>query len=117
MQFLGNFGKIVCWRPPPGVGAPTWGNPGSATANNQHQIDQLSTPVADQGFSRGANPRGGALSYYCGRKTRPAKLIKARVLTSVEDNGTKENNKQVVTQKSIYIFSQNIGMRKSRNGN
>ena len=25
MQFLGNFGKIVCWRPPPpcGVGAPS----------------------------------------------------------------------------------------------
>ena len=32
MQFLGNFGKIVCWRPPPwGVGAPPQGNPGSAT--------------------------------------------------------------------------------------
>ena len=37
MQFSGNFGKIVCWRPPPpppppGVGAPPLGNPGSATA-------------------------------------------------------------------------------------
>ena len=33
MQFLGNFGKFVCWRPPPlwGVGAPPRGNPGSAT--------------------------------------------------------------------------------------
>ena len=27
MQFLGNFGKIVCWRPPP-----PRGNPGSAAA-------------------------------------------------------------------------------------
>ena len=25
MQFLGNFGKIVCWRPPWGVGAPSSG--------------------------------------------------------------------------------------------
>ena len=30
--FLGNFGKIVCWRPLWGVGAPPRGNPGSATA-------------------------------------------------------------------------------------
>ena len=34
MQFLGNFGKIVCWRPPWGVGAPR-GNPRSATEMNQ----------------------------------------------------------------------------------
>ena len=38
MQFLGKFGKIVCWRPPP------QGNPGSATvefsliANNNLSI-------------------------------------------------------------------------------
>ena len=25
IQFLGKFGKIVCWRPPRGVGAPPWG--------------------------------------------------------------------------------------------
>ena len=25
MQFLGKFGKIVCWRPPWGVGAPSSG--------------------------------------------------------------------------------------------
>ena len=31
MQFLGNFGKIVCWRPPWGVAPPPRGNPGSAT--------------------------------------------------------------------------------------
>ena len=31
MRFLGNFGKIVCWRPPWGVGAPSSGNPGPAT--------------------------------------------------------------------------------------
>ena len=33
MQFLGNFSKIVCWRPPsPRELAPLpWGNPGSAT--------------------------------------------------------------------------------------
>ena len=33
MQLLGKFGKIVCWRPPPGeLAPPTQGNPGSATA-------------------------------------------------------------------------------------
>ena len=31
MQFLGKFGKIVCWAPLPRVGATTSGNPGSAT--------------------------------------------------------------------------------------
>ena len=33
MQFLGKFGKIVCWRPPPPgeLASPPWGNPGSAT--------------------------------------------------------------------------------------
>ena len=30
MQFFGNFGNIVCWRPPWMVGAPSYGNPGSA---------------------------------------------------------------------------------------
>ena len=35
MQFLGKFGKIVCWRPPPGeLAPPPRGNPGSATAYN-----------------------------------------------------------------------------------
>ena len=28
MQFLGKFGKIVCWRPPWGVGAPSSGKSG-----------------------------------------------------------------------------------------
>ena len=32
MQFLGKFGKIVCWRPPPReLAPPPRGNPGSAT--------------------------------------------------------------------------------------
>ena len=32
MQFLGNFGEIVCWRPPPGeLAPPPRGNPRSAT--------------------------------------------------------------------------------------
>ena len=32
MQFLGKFGKIVCWRPPPGeLAPPPRGNPRSAT--------------------------------------------------------------------------------------
>ena len=31
MQFLGNFGKIVCWRPPGELVPPPRGNPGSAT--------------------------------------------------------------------------------------
>ena len=37
MQFLGKFGKIVCWRPPPPPGelvpSPR-GNPGSATVKD-----------------------------------------------------------------------------------
>ena len=32
MQFLGKFGKIVCWRPPGDLAPPPRGNPGSATA-------------------------------------------------------------------------------------
>ena len=32
MQFLGNLGKIVCWRPPGELVPPPRGNPGSATA-------------------------------------------------------------------------------------
>ena len=33
MQFSEKFvGKIVCWRPPRGVGAPPGGNPESTTA-------------------------------------------------------------------------------------
>ena len=31
MQFLGNFGEIVCWRPPGELAPPPRGNPGSAT--------------------------------------------------------------------------------------
>ena len=34
MQFLGKFGKIVCWRPPGELAPPPRGNPGSATAFN-----------------------------------------------------------------------------------
>ena len=32
MQFLGKYGKIVCWRPPGELAPPPRGNPGSATA-------------------------------------------------------------------------------------
>ena len=31
MQFLGNFGEIVCWRPPGELAPPPRGNPRSAT--------------------------------------------------------------------------------------
>ena len=31
MQFLRNFGKIICWRPPWELAPPPRGNPGSAT--------------------------------------------------------------------------------------
>ena len=35
MQFLGKFGKFVCWRPPPGeLAPPPRGNPGSATGSS-----------------------------------------------------------------------------------
>ena len=30
MQFLGKFGKIVCWRPPGELARPLPGSPGSA---------------------------------------------------------------------------------------
>ena len=33
MQFLGNFGKIICWRPPPR------GNPGSTTEYLDFSMD------------------------------------------------------------------------------
>ena len=33
VQFLGNFGKFVCWRPPGELAPPPRGNPGSATDN------------------------------------------------------------------------------------
>ena len=35
IQFLGNFGKIVCWRPLEGWCPRPRGNPGSATDNEQ----------------------------------------------------------------------------------
>ena len=31
MQFMGKFGKIICWRPPGELAPPPRGNPGSAT--------------------------------------------------------------------------------------
>ena len=31
MQFLGRFGRIVCWPPPGELAPPPRGNPGSAT--------------------------------------------------------------------------------------
>ena len=34
MQFLGTFGKIVCWRPPGELAPPPRGDKNSATANN-----------------------------------------------------------------------------------
>ena len=34
MQFLGKFGKIICWRPPGELAPPPRGNPRSATAKN-----------------------------------------------------------------------------------
>ena len=33
MQFLGNFGKIICFRPPVGLAPPPRGNLASATVN------------------------------------------------------------------------------------
>ena len=46
MQFSGKFGKIVCWRPPWGVGAPPRGNPGSA-AENKHVSEEISTALSE----------------------------------------------------------------------
>ena len=34
MQFLGKFGKIVCWHPPGELVPLPWGNPGSATGGH-----------------------------------------------------------------------------------
>ena len=39
MQFLGKFGKIVCWHPPGELVPPPQGNPRSATAD--HSITKL----------------------------------------------------------------------------
>ena len=40
MQFLGNFGKIVCWRPPGELASPPRGNPGSATVKTKTKINR-----------------------------------------------------------------------------
>ena len=45
MQFWGKFGKIVCWR----VGAPTSGNPGSATVYPPTGIPAPSGPPTPKG--------------------------------------------------------------------
>ena len=34
MQFLGKYGKIVCWRPPGELAPPPQGNPGSVTVKS-----------------------------------------------------------------------------------
>ena len=41
MQFLGKYGKIVCWCPPPPgeLVPPPWGNPGSATDLGHFLLD------------------------------------------------------------------------------
>ena len=44
MQFLGKFGKIVCWRPPGDLAPPPRGNPGSATVGVKKM---LSTSILD----------------------------------------------------------------------
>ena len=51
MQFLGNFGKIVCWCPPGELAPPPRGNPGSATG-------MLTAAVA---ISGGCLPGGGGV--------------------------------------------------------
>ena len=38
MQFLGKFGKIVCWNPPRELVPPPQENPGSATGMNKSDI-------------------------------------------------------------------------------
>ena len=39
MQFWGQFGKIVCWRPPGELAPPPRGNPGSATVYTWNRIE------------------------------------------------------------------------------
>ena len=39
MQFLGKYGKIVCWRPPGALAPPPQGNPGSATGSVGYDIN------------------------------------------------------------------------------
>ena len=74
-QFLGNFGKIVCWRPSPRIGAPPQGNPGSATGMPlpvwshvlsrmslpvwSHVLSKMSLPVWSHVPSGGSGPSGG----------------------------------------------------------
>ena len=36
LQFLGKFGKFVCWRPPGELAPPRRGNPGSATVQDEN---------------------------------------------------------------------------------
>ena len=54
MQFSGKFGKIVCWRPPWGVGTPTWGNPGSAaekvSLDHTYSVEVLKSMVSEHSY-------------------------------------------------------------------
>ena len=43
VQFLGKFGKIVCWRPPGELAPPPRGNPGSATAKYRYLRTGINT--------------------------------------------------------------------------
>ena len=45
MQFLGKFGKIVCWRPPWGVGAPSSGKSWIRHCTPTHCILKYTPPV------------------------------------------------------------------------
>ena len=51
MQFLGNFGKIVCWRPPGELAPPPRGNPGSATGSNTFDYRLICHSIQKKTFS------------------------------------------------------------------
>ena len=60
MHFWGKFGKIVCWRPPPGeLAPPPRGNPGSATAdgNNYRKWTERGRTSLESPFPRSATSR------------------------------------------------------------
>ena len=77
MQFWGNFGKIICWRPR-GVGAPPRRNPGSATA--QFQIISRLKPGTDPGFSPGGEKvQGSRANFFLKKNAKTLQFFKTKL--------------------------------------
>ena len=95
MHFWGKFGKIVCWRPPPGeLAPPPRGNPGSATAdgNNYRKWTERGRTSLESPFPRSATSRKKPeICYFSTRhlKTQLWATMRTRLKRSVIHQKTK----------------------------